>query len=199
MTIPQQDGFGDDGGAPERPPSKSARKRTALAAQQLGEALIELSDAQLDALDLPERLAEALRAARGIRSRAAGVRQRQYIGRLMRDVDLAAIRRALDARRASAALEAQRFRILESWRERLIEAGPGALEELARLHPQIDRGEWQRALEAARAERAQPATVAAGAGRRLFRMLRALLQPSAGALPASDEVPPGPSASGGER
>jgi 5-(carboxyamino)imidazole ribonucleotide mutase len=84
-------------------PSKSARKRDAHAAQRLGEQLIELKDAELDALDLPEPLADAIREARGIRSRGAGARQRQYIGRLMRDIDVDALRAALDARRDAAA------------------------------------------------------------------------------------------------
>ncbi len=76
-------------------PSKSARKRSALEAQQLGEALIGLNDPRLEALGLPEPLVEAVREARAIRSRGAAVRQRQYIGRLMREIDPETVRRAL--------------------------------------------------------------------------------------------------------
>ncbi len=83
----------------EARPSKSARKRDAHAAQRLGEELIGLRDAELDALALPEPLVDAVREARGIKSRGAGARQRQYIGRLMRDVDVEGVRRALAARR----------------------------------------------------------------------------------------------------
>jgi len=83
--------------SPEDRPSKSALKRAALAAQQLGEELILLKDADLDALELPERLSDAVRQARRIRSRAAGARQRQYIGKLMREMDLEPIRAALAA------------------------------------------------------------------------------------------------------
>ncbi len=83
-------------------PSKSARKREALAAQRLGEELIALADADLEALDLPDRLAEAIREARGITSRGAGARQRQYIGRLMREIDVDAVREALTERRDAA-------------------------------------------------------------------------------------------------
>ena len=52
----------NDEDAAERP-SKSARKRAAHAAQDLGEALIGLPDGELDALALPEELAAAVRAA----------------------------------------------------------------------------------------------------------------------------------------
>jgi len=155
--------------------SKSARKRSAHAAQKLGEDLVALSDAELEALGLPERLADAVRAARAIRSRGALARQRQFIGRLMRDIDTAAIISALAARENRSAAQSRQFHQLESWRDRLIEA-PGALEELLRRHPSIDQSEWQRAIDAARAERNASAT-AAGAGRTLFRMLRALIAP----------------------
>jgi ribosome-associated protein len=171
-TISEQ-----DAGGPEAPPSKSARKRTAEAAQQLGEELIGLTDGELTALGLPETLLDAIRHARAIRTRGAGARQRQYIGRLMRDIDVTGIRAALEARHARAALEAARFRLIESWRARLIAEPLEALDELARLHPQIDRAEWQSAIAAARAERAQPAAAPGGASRQLFRMLRALFQP----------------------
>src|SRR5262245_39569804 len=101
--------------------SKSARKRAAQAAQDLGEELIGLREAELEALDLPERLTDAIREARRITSRAAGARQRQYIGKLMRDIDPEPIRAALAARDEQNALEAQRFKRLESWRTRLLE------------------------------------------------------------------------------
>ncbi|HEV2229740.1 MAG TPA: ribosome biogenesis factor YjgA [Steroidobacteraceae bacterium] len=153
-------------------PSKSARKRAAHAAQDLGEALIGLPDGELDALALPEELVAAVRAARRITSRAGGARQRQYIGKLMRALDPEPIRAALAARGAVSAREAERFRRVEEWRERLIAGGAVALAELEREHPGIDAAEWARRVTAARAERSRRA--AAGAGRELFRALRAL-------------------------
>lgn len=82
---------------PERP-SRSARKRAAEALQQLGVKLIALRDIELDALTLPEELLAAIREARRLNSRAALARQRQYIGKLMRDVDPEPIERALAQR-----------------------------------------------------------------------------------------------------
>jgi ribosome-associated protein len=153
-------------------PSKSARKRAAHAAQDLGEELTRLKEAELAALALPESLAEAIRAARRIRSRAALARQRQYIGKLMRDIDPEPIRAALAARSAVDARETERFKRLEAWRERLVTEGPAALEELSRLHPALERHEWLERIAAARTERARgdPGTAA----RELFRALRAL-------------------------
>jgi len=160
---------------PGEPPSKSERKRAAHAAQDLGEALIGLHQSEFDALDLPETLLEAVREARRIRSRAAAARQRQYIGKLMREIDPEPIRRALAARSERDAREAQLFQRAEAWRRRLLEEGESALDELSRLKPELDRPHWQRLMSAAR--RTKPTGSAAGgsAGRELFRALRALL------------------------
>ena len=157
------------------PPSKSQRKRTAHAAQDLGEALIGLRQPELEALGLPEALLEAVRDARRIRSRAAAARQRQYIGKLMREIDPEPIRRALAARSEHDAQETQRFKRAEAWRRRLLEEGESALDELSRVRPDLDRPHWQRLVSAAR-RAALTGTASAGpAGRELFRALRALL------------------------
>jgi ribosome-associated protein len=156
-----------------QPPSKSARKRAAHDAQHLGEALVRLRDAELDALQLPEALSEAIRAARDITSRAAAARQRQYIGRLMRAVDVEPIRAALAAHSERAARESERFKRVSAWRERLIAEGPTALAELARWRPDLDRAQWERRVSAAQAERHRAAGAGAAA-RELFRALRAL-------------------------
>jgi ribosome-associated protein len=159
---------------PQRP-SKSERKRAAHAAQDLGEALIHLRDAELDALGLPERLNDAIRQARRISSRAAGARQRQYIGKLMRNIDLEPIKAALAAQSEKDAREAERFKRLEVWRERLIAEGAPALEELERWRPGLDRNEWALRVSAAQSERARSGGNGT-AGRELFRALRGLFE-----------------------
>ena len=170
----------DDSPDPDRDerPSKSARKRAAHAAQDLGETLIRLRDAELDALSLPERLTEAIREARRITSRAGGARQRQYIGKLMRDIDLTRVREALGARSAKAAQEAQRFQRIENWRTRLLTGGPAALAALREAFPDLDEATWLQRVAAARSERQRADAGSGGAGgasRELFRALRELL------------------------
>ncbi len=155
-------------------PSKSVLKREAQRAQQLGEQLIALRDAELAALGLPERLHEAIVAARSISARGGGARQRQYIGKLMRDIDLTQVREALGAKAAKAAQEAQRFQRAENWRARLLEAGAPALAALRAAYPALDEALWLRLVEAARTERLR-AGAGGGAARELFRALRELL------------------------
>ena len=88
--------------AQERP-SKSQRKRDAHALQALGAQLVALSPGYLARLQLPDALREAVLAAQGMRSHGARLRQMQYIGKLMRQLDAAALRtvhEALDPGRA---------------------------------------------------------------------------------------------------
>jgi ribosome-associated protein len=76
----------DDQAAEERP-SRSARKRHAESLQRLGERLLGLKPQQLHRFGLPAVLLEALLETQKLRSRSAHARARQYIGRLMRDID----------------------------------------------------------------------------------------------------------------
>ncbi|MGB5258588.1 MAG: ribosome biogenesis factor YjgA [Woeseiaceae bacterium] len=76
-------------------PSKSAKKREFLALQKLGEDLIDLKESDLRKMDLDETLLEAVLAAHTIKSRGALRRQKQYIGKIMRQVDPEPIRTAM--------------------------------------------------------------------------------------------------------
>jgi len=155
-------------------PSKSERKRNAHDAQKLGEQLIELKSLDLEAFGLPEPLLDAILEARRIKSRAGLVRQRQYVGKLMRSVDLDPIRAALAARSEHAARDTQQFKRVEHWRDRLIAEGPAALDELMQWRSGMDRAEWLERIAAAQSERARLGASGA-ASRELFRALRALL------------------------
>ncbi len=86
----------DDDGT--RPPSKSQRKRDAIAAQKLGQRLVGMREAEMTGLPLDESLLDALSEARRLTSRGALARQFQYIGKLMREADIDAIEAALAAR-----------------------------------------------------------------------------------------------------
>ena len=89
----------DDTEALDERPSKSSRKRAAHAAQALGERLIALKESDLVRLPIPENLLDAVREARRIKARGGLARQKQYIGKLMRDLDTAAIEDALESLR----------------------------------------------------------------------------------------------------
>jgi ribosome-associated protein len=164
----------DDGYDGYDGPSKSARKRAAHDAQRLGVQLVELRDTELIALGLPERLLDALQEMRRITSRTAAVRQRQYIGKIMRALDLTEIEAALEERDRRRALETQRQKLIERWRTRLIQEGSPALQEFVTGHPPAVASRMAELVTAARAEDG-PESARITAMRELFRALRELV------------------------
>jgi ribosome-associated protein len=151
--------------------SKSQLKREAHALQDLGEQLIALKPAELDSLPLPEDLARAIRDAR-LMKRGALKRQRQYIGKLMRDIDPEPIRSAMTQRQQQAVENSRRQHRIEDWRDRLIREGDDALGAALDEFPQADRQQLRQLIRQARkeAEQEKPPKTA----RTLFRYLRDL-------------------------
>ena len=108
-------------------PSKNARKREQQALQELGEHLIPLKPEELDAIGLNEDLLAAVHAAARIKSREALRRQKQLIGKLMRQADADLIRTRLEELGARDRAEKQMFARAEKWRDRLLNDGAEAL------------------------------------------------------------------------
>jgi ribosome-associated protein len=149
--------------------SKTRRKQEMHALQKLGAALVELPDAQLSSLRLPEALAQAVREARSIASREGRRRQLQYIGRLMREVDPEPIRARLEDIEGSSAAATARHRRTEQWRARLLE-DDAALTDFACEHPGADLQTLRALIRNARRE--QKEGRAPRAFRELYRVLR---------------------------
>jgi ribosome-associated protein len=151
--------------------SKTKRKQQMLELKALGVALLELPLSQLDAIELDEQLARALREARVISSHEARRRQLQYIGKLMRDVDPEPIRAALAALAGNSAVARARQRRLEQWRARLIEDDSALTEfasEVASVHADLQA--LRALIRNARREIAENRPPRAQ--RELFRLLR---------------------------
>lgn len=108
-------------------PSKSARKREHLELQCLGEALVRLGKADLDAMPLDDRLRDAVIEAGTIQSHSALRRQRQLIGKLMRDADADAIRTSLAALGQADRKSTRLFHAAEIWRDRICGEGKPAV------------------------------------------------------------------------
>jgi ribosome-associated protein len=159
-------------------PSKSELKRQSRDLQDLGEELVGLPASELAAIEMPDDLREAIVAARSITSHGARVRQRLYIGKLLRHADVDPIREAL-ARRA----DVDRARIrqehdVERWRERLLADEAAAWTELGARIDGAALSELRSLTRQARAE--SQGTRPPAAARRLFRRLRDLLSAAPG-------------------
>jgi ribosome-associated protein len=147
-------------------PSKSARKRDHLALQSLGEKLIPLELTELEKMALDEPLFEAVVRAKNTRSRSAARRQRQLIGKLMREANVDSIQSSLDALGRQDRLARDTFREAERWRDRMsVEGAPAAAEFTRRTgRPDANFEKLLRELDAAKSEPAKRSV-----HRRIFR------------------------------
>lgn len=156
----------------ESKPSKSARKRQQLDLQALGERLIDLSEAELATMRLDDRLGDAIRDARTMKSHGALRRQKQLIGKLMRDLDPEPIRARLLALRAEELRDKRVFATAEKWRDRIVRdraAGLAAFEaETGETDPDLRRSVAD--LDMALSDRDETS-----ARRKIFRRVHAIL------------------------
>jgi ribosome-associated protein len=139
--------------------------------QALGAALVELTEAQLQGLELDEDLRRAVQEARRITSHEARRRQMQYIGRLMRDVDPAPIRARLEAIEGGSAEATARHKRLEQLRERLL-GDDAALTDFLAAHPGADAQALRTLIRNARREQKEGRPPRAF--RELFRAIKSL-------------------------
>lgn len=158
-------------------PSRSQKRRDALAVFDLGEKLVALTDSQLAKVPMSDELREMVCESRRITAPVARKRQLQFLAKHMRREDdeaLDAIRRALEHDRSEARRETAELHRFEAMRERLIEGGDAALAELVEAHPHADRQHLRQLARNAREERLHNRPL--HAYRQLFRELKALVE-----------------------
>jgi ribosome-associated protein len=152
--------------------SKSRRKRDLDELKALGWKLLDFSDDALRQLLLPDKLLEAIRTAKQITAHGARKRQMQYIGKLMRDIDDAPVRAAIEASEHQQDTSTRAFHLIEGLRDRLIAEGDTAIPDVLAQFPRTDRQHLRKLVRQARKEHEtkQPPRAA----RLLFRYLREL-------------------------
>jgi len=158
-------------------PSRSQKRRNALAVLDLAETLMELPEGKLSKVPMPDDLRDLVRDSRRITAQIARKRQMQFLAKAMRkegeDV-LDAIRSALEPDREEARRDTARLHRLESLRERLLEDGDEALAEVLETHPNADRQKLRQLIRNARLEREK--NKPPKAYRELFQLLKSLGQ-----------------------
>ncbi len=159
----------DDQDDQDESTSKTRRKKDMLALQDLGVQLVGLNEQQLQDMQLPESLLDAVQEARRLTKHEARRRQMQYIGRLMRDIDAAPIRERLEQWRGQGREHTAQLHAIERWRDELLAADP-ALARFLDEHPAADSQKLRSLIRNARRE--QAAALPPKSYRELFRVLR---------------------------
>jgi ribosome-associated protein len=152
------------------PKSRTQLKKEAISLQRLGEKLIALSDDQLARMELPALLIEAIQAIRTMRSHGAQRRQVQYIGALMRNIDVAPIQRALLEIEQGAYRLTREFHRSEAWRDRLVGGDDAVFDEIVETVPDVNRQRLGQLVRSARKEKRKNG--APTSARKLFRYLK---------------------------
>ncbi len=131
------------------PPSKTQLKAEADEKQALGEALLTLRADLMARLDLPDKLLDALKEARRITNFEGRRRQMQFIGKLMRPLDMTPIRAAIDEQANGSADLTLALHLAEQWRDRLI-ASDDALGDWLSDYPDTDSQQLRALIRQAR-------------------------------------------------
>ena len=150
--------------------SKTQKKKEAHHLQQLGERLVALSLQQLEEMELPEEILQAVKLAQTIKQREAYRRQRQYIGVLMRKIDFVPIQKALEEMEGGNRQKALEFQKIEQMRDELVGGNDRLIAEIIRQYPLAESQKLNQLVRRARKElqKNEPAR----SSRMLFRYLR---------------------------
>ena len=165
----------NDADLDDEPISKTQLKAEADAQQALGVRLSELPKDKLAKLDLPEELMRAIQETKKITANGAIRRHRQYLGRLMRDIDTAPIVEQLARWDGKHTAENAYFHGLERWRDRLI-SDPSVVSEFIALYPKTDSQQLRTLIRNAQKE--QLANKPPKSSREIFKLLRDITQTS---------------------
>jgi ribosomal 50S subunit-associated protein YjgA (DUF615 family) len=101
-------------------PSKTRLKQQSQDLQDLGVAVAALPQDRLAAIAMPDNLRDAIETYRRTRSHEGRRRQMQYVGKLMRSADEAALREAVAAATLGSARETLALHEAERWRAELV-------------------------------------------------------------------------------
>lgn len=150
--------------------SKSSIKREMTALQKIGETLVGLAQSQLDRIPLSDKLLEAINFARTLKTRESIRRQLQYIGKIMRQVDIEPIQAALRQIQFDHKQKTSAFHEIEQWRERLIAESDEAIQAYLTQHTAADRQQLRQLVRKAQHDRKTGKNT--GAETALFRYLQ---------------------------
>jgi ribosome-associated protein len=152
--------------------SKTQKKQEMIALQELGEELARLNAAQLTKIPLSDELREAIFAIQSMSKRGARYRQMQYIGKLMREADVAHIEEALDILRNKNNLATAHFHQFEKWRDQLIAGNEEIMNDILHSFPDVDIQHLRQLVR--NAHKAQADGRTPKASREIFRYLKGL-------------------------
>lgn len=175
----------DDEREDRRAVARKERRDAGDSSARVARELMQLPSSSLAKLGLDEDLREAAESARRITSMTARRRAERTLAGALRRIDLDALRKRMENVRTTGAADSRRLHLAEQWRTRLLD-DPGAPAAFQADHPGSDGALLGRLIAAAQQERTSGRPP--GAARALFRHITAVLDATAAAAEADEDV-----------
>ena len=132
--------------------SKTELKKDSKKIQQFGRKISELTINNIKAFKFPINIYEATIDLKNLKSNSAKKRQVQYLGKLLREIDLTDAFIVMKQLKVSSQKEIQRNNIIESWRDKLL-TNTESITEFVDKYPKIDRQSLRQTISNAQKEK----------------------------------------------
>ena len=132
--------------------SKTELKKDSKKIQQFGRKISELTINNIEAFKFPINIYKATMDLKNLKSNSAKKRQVQYLGKLLREIDLTDAFIVMKQLKVSSQKETQRNNIIEGWRDKLLN-NTESITEFVDEYPKIDRQSLRQTISNAQKEK----------------------------------------------
>jgi ribosome-associated protein len=132
--------------------SKTELKKDSKKIQQFGRKISELTINNIEAFKFPLNIYEAVIGLKNLKSNSAKKRQVQYLGKLLREIDLTDAFLVMKQLKVSSQKEIQRNHIIEGWRDKLL-SNNNSITKFVDEYPKIDRQSLRQTISNAQKEK----------------------------------------------
>ena len=156
--------------------SKTELKKDSKKIQAFGKKISELTINNIELFKFPSNIYEATIDLKNLKSNSAKKRQVQYLGKLLRETDLANAFLVMKQLEVTSQKEIQRNHIIEGWRDKLLNNND-SLTEFFDEYPKIHRQSVRQTISNAQKEKkhSKPPKYS----RQLFRLIKDIIMAKA--------------------
>ena len=149
--------------------SKTELKKDSKKIQEFGRRISELTINNIEAFKFPSNIYEATIDLKNIKSNSAKNRQVQYLGKLLREIDLTDAFLIMKQLKVSSQKEIQRNHIIEDWRDKLL-SNNDSITQFVDEYPKIDRQSLRQTISNAQKDNKSPKY-----SRQLFKLIKDII------------------------
>ena len=149
--------------------SKTELKKDSKKIQEFGRRISKLTINNIEAFKFPSNIYEATIDLKNIKSNSAKNRQVQYLGKLLREIDLTDAFLIMKQLKVSSQKEIQRNHIIEDWRDKLL-SNNDSITQFVDEYPKIDRQSLRQTISNAQKDNKSPKY-----SRQLFKLIKDII------------------------